>query len=217
MRFLRLLLVALATLVLALFVGSNGPASAQPACGTVTANTTLAGDCTGPMIVAASNIRIDLNGFAVKDSASQGILIVDQTNVRVENGSVTNNGLGISIAALSGGGGGHHLRNLQVTKNKNVGIIITASNDRNKLIRNTITGNAGAGILAFSESHIILGNITNNNNFGILVANTGQNDRILNNTALGNNIRDLHDDNATCDNNLWKNNTFNTANQTCIR
>ncbi len=212
MRILRLLLTALATLVLALFVGSNGPASAQPACGTVTANTTLAGDCTGPMIVAASNITIDLNGFAVVNSASEGIRIFGQTNVKVKNGSVVNNSsFGIRFDA---GGGKHILTGLQLTNNP-TGIFVQAGANSNRIAFNTLTGNT-EGIRVQSDRNRISGNNASNNTAtGILVV-VGQNNRIWNNTALANGGFDLVDGTAGCDNNTWKHNTFSTANQACI-
>ena len=38
---------------------------APPPCGTVTTNTNLSGDCTGPLVVGASGITVNLGGYAV--------------------------------------------------------------------------------------------------------------------------------------------------------
>ena len=216
MRFLRVLPVAVLALMLALWSSSAGPVSAQPACGTITTSITLTGDCTGPMVIAASNVRINLNGFAVVNSVVEGILIVDQTNVRVKNGSLTNNSIALRIAAgAGGGGGGHDLSNLQVMNNT-FGIIITPGNNSNRVRDNMITGSVGEGLLAASDGNRINGNdVSNNPGFGIIVS--GQNNKIHHNTALGNGIRDLQDNNAGCDRNRWQNNTFGTASPGCIQ
>lgn len=218
MRFLRLLCTILVALALGLFFGTSGPASAQPACGTVTTDTTLTGDCTGPMIVAASKITIDLNGFAVVNSASDGIRIINQVRVAVENGSVTNHGVtGIFIF----GGGRHHLQNLEVTNNANHGIQL-AETASNTVVDNTITGNGpccGGLVMtqASVKNRIEANNVSNNPGAGIaILGSLALKNMIKGNTALGNG-GDLFDLNVGCDKNRWKNNTFGTANQGCIQ
>jgi hypothetical protein len=49
----------------------------------------------------------------------------------------------------------------------------------------------------------------------ILSGSTGNS--VKGNTVQSNNATDLVDDNSACDNNTWRDNVFNTANQTCIQ
>ena len=221
MAFLRIVPIALVAVVLALLVGSGRPVSAQPpACGTVTTDTTLTGDCTGPMVVAASNIEIDLNGFAVGSSACVGIQIIGQTNVSVEDGTVTGSPKNCP-GILIDGGGGHRLEDLEVTGNGGFGIDL--GGDSNTVWDNTITGNGFGGLIAFGDEHIIEDNdVSNNGGFGIALAAGAQNNRVEDNTAFGNLgvgglIFDLFDVNDQCDNNLWEDNEFGAANRGCIQ
>lgn len=212
MTSLRMLPIALLAAGLVFFVGSSGSASAQPPCGTVTANTILAGDCAGPMTVAASNITINLNGFSVVGGGI-GIVINNQVNVHVRNGTVTGAQLGI----LLGGSGGNHLLH-QLTVSGNQFTAIDLSNGGNRVLRNNLSNNS-TGILVFGSSdNTIVGNTTNNNLVGITVTGGSQSNRLLRNTALGNSLVDLRDLNIlpSCDNNVWQNNTFGTANDACI-
>jgi hypothetical protein len=52
-------------------------ASAAPACGTVTSNTTLSSDCSGPLTVGASGITVDLGGHSVLCSGVPGVTGID--------------------------------------------------------------------------------------------------------------------------------------------
>src|SRR6266566_3630104 len=119
-----------------------------PLCGPVTTNTNLSGDCTGPLVVAASGITVNLGGHAVTcgpvpnpPPSSFGIEILDQTNDHVTNGEVENCFIGIEISL----GGGHELSNLNVHNNGNVGIDLKASSNND--IRNTISSsNSNIGV-----------------------------------------------------------------------
>ena len=158
MRFLRLLLTALATLVLALFVGSNGPASAQPPCGIVTTNIRLMGDCAGVMSIQASNIVVNLNGFTVTGGLNTAIQIPNQTNVKLMNGTVTG---GAIFNLFISGGGNHTIRNLTISSSGNHGIIVSASG--NRILNNVIESNPGQGIGLVGGDNVIANNQVNNN------------------------------------------------------
>jgi parallel beta-helix repeat protein len=104
-----------------------------------------------------------------------------------------------------------------VASNNEFGFIL-GDGTGNHLKENTTNGNSVMGIEIVGETstaHTIENNTANGNVlFGIhLGGSTGNN--VNGNTAL-NNSTDLVDDSIACDNNIWTNNVFNTANQTCI-
>jgi parallel beta-helix repeat protein len=91
-------------------------AQTLPPCGVVVENTTLQGDCEGPLVVANSDLNVNLGGHTITcngDTSRDGINITNQRNVHVENGRVTACGTGIDIQ----GGGSHRLNNLTVFAN----------------------------------------------------------------------------------------------------
>jgi len=113
---------------------------APPLCSIVTTNTTLSGDCLGPLVVGASGITVNLGGHAVTcgpvpnpPAGSPGIEILDQTNDHVTNGEVENCFEGIKIDL----GGGHELSNLNVHNHGFAGIVLQTSSNND--IRNTIS------------------------------------------------------------------------------
>lgn len=75
---------------------------------------------------------------------------------------------------------------------KGDGIRVFQAADRTRINANSVFGNAAYGI--------IVGSLDN---------------RILGNTTGGNEILDLHDQNAGCDGNQWRGNTFDTASPAC--
>jgi len=60
-------------------------------------------------------------------------------------------------------------------------------------------------------------NQTYQNNIGIWINNTSKSNSVVFNGSYANHTWDMEDDNANCDSNLWFNNLFSTANQSCIR
>jgi hypothetical protein len=66
-----------------------------------------------------------------------------------------------------------------------------------------------------SDSTAVL-NQTYQNSIGIWVKSSTSDDIVFNG-SYANSIWDMEDDNANCDSNLWFNNLFSTANQSCIR
>jgi hypothetical protein len=60
-------------------------------------------------------------------------------------------------------------------------------------------------------------NQTYQNDIGIWVNGTSKSNSIVFNGSYANFNLDMEDDNANCDSNLWFNNLFSTANQSCIR
>jgi hypothetical protein len=122
-----------------------------------------------------------LDGIAIFSDQATGQL---NTGNVIEENVVTGNGFGL-LAARPGDGIRTFLRaNLNVIRN------------------NTVTDNAGAGILIpnGSLSNTIVGNVALRNARQATAANPRF---------------DLQDGNTACDNNTWSGNTFETANQAC--
>lgn len=118
-----------------------------------------------------------------------GIMLSDFS----DNNTITNN-----VSNNNGGGGEGH------------GIVIY--NGANNLIRNNVTnGNDFAGIRITSEANTAKGNMVSGNaDVGIWIVAGGTMSNVHNNTVLGSGNTDMQDDNANCDANMWKNNTFQT-------
>lgn len=125
-----------------------------------------------------------------------------------------------------------------VREQANSGGIVLAGND-NDVVHNDVNDEIE---LIDSSNNTIVNNSANNGIFGIRLlsliggsnnndihANTTDNNKkngiLLQSGATGNNISgnksfnnltDMEDDNASCDNNKWTGNQFNTASQSCI-
>lgn len=83
--------------------------------------------------------------------------------------------------------------------------------DGNRVVANLAVDAVGDGISIFSNDNLIRRNgVFGNGDDGIIVVETFSNNRIINNRALGNGI-DLIDQNLDCDDNVWANNTFGSA------
>ena len=81
----------------------------------------------------------------------------------------------------------------------------------NLVVGNLALDAVGDGISIFSNDNLIGGNgAFSNGDEGIIVVATFGNNRIVNNRALGNGT-DLTDQNLDCDDNVWANNTFESA------
>lgn len=194
-------------------VAATGRAEAQtPLCGTVTESVHLTGDCIGPMVVEANNITINLNGFAVRDGQT-GISIINRVKVRVLNGEVRNNVIGIQIAGGSPGGG-HMLEGLRIADNSVAGVAIVLPQHGNRVVNNEIIGDTDAGtpdsggtaIILNSDGNLVVRNILSNGT-GSGIAVGGSDNTIVNNSASNFNNFDYIDDTNPCAN-LWRNNAF---------
>ncbi|MEN3314015.1 MAG: hypothetical protein V7605_249 [Acidimicrobiaceae bacterium] len=178
----------------------TGVASAVPAqaatldCGThITHNTTLTanvGPCTGTdgLVVTASNVTLNLNGFKVtakkRPGDQAGIRLVQVTGVTVKGGTVSGFDAGVAIF----GGSGNTVTNMTVSDNVNDlrdgacdlgdGISMTNS-DGNTITTNLVSHNGPFG--------------------GISVVEDSNANQIKNNTVVGNNVAGL----GGCGNGGW--------------
>jgi len=144
-------------LVAVVAVGAATTAWAQlpPPCGDVFVDTTLTGDCQGPLTVAADDVTVDLAGHQVLCimSPGTGIMVSDRQDVRIRNGQVNNCG----VAVLLQGGGGHIVTRLTISSALGVGVRVDHSDDN--LLRNLrIAGVRAFGVEVSGENNRIKGN-----------------------------------------------------------
>jgi parallel beta-helix repeat protein len=160
-----------------------------------------------------------------KTSATQGTIqnfglgIRNDFNSAIITGILfTNNGLGIRI-----GGFNNSVLGNKVLGNQGNGIQLRLAD--NAVIKdNVIDNNEGVGIIAESSNvNVIQSNQVDHNGSSGIVLSVNSNDNVIQKNTVQTNGKqstppgfDLEDDNPSCDNNTWKNNTFGSANQTCI-
>ena len=142
------------------------------------------------------NVSFDDNGV--------GIVLVESNGNKIFKNEIHNNGFGIFLIDSD-----HNEIEGNEANNNFVGIFLEGSND-NKVERNEANENRDIGIfLNRSNDNKIAGNEANDNeDVGILLIGFGN--HIKKNSARRNGI-DLRDTNATCDNNRWEDNTFDTS------
>lgn len=143
---------------------------AQPAvkpCGTITQSTTLQADCAAPLMVGADNIKINLNGFAVKrtsENEDDPELDVGYIQVRNRRGVTITNGKveGYCYRCLRiRGGYSNRVTNMSlVAGEEGMGVIV--DNSRGNLIKNVkiISGGARVGVNILRGDENIVDHLT---------------------------------------------------------
>jgi parallel beta-helix repeat protein len=160
----------------------------------------LAGDCTGSgafaIFITASKVELALAGHTITSGTPPfegafGIVAQDVSGLHIE-------GPGTITGFLNAGVG-------------------FANVSRSSIEQVTTSANAETGIdlRGSSVANVVAGNTATNNGTGILLEDDSTGNRIVGNTALSNGV-DLADTHAGCDQNKWKGNVFDTANQSCI-
>jgi len=81
--------------------------------------------------------------------------------------------------------------------------------------RVTVTNNTRIGIELSSSDNVVRDNVADSDSVGIFADFGAIGNTITGNSAHSNAL-DLVDSNAHCGTNVWLNNSFGTANQTCI-
>jgi hypothetical protein len=160
MRHLRgITLAGLATVVLVPAAGHARPAAAQiTSCGqTVTTNAVLAQNltCTGDgVVVGASGITIDLNGFAIKGDEGSGDYGVDDSgaydHVAIKHGVLRNFETGIYAP---GGADAISVANVAAVRNANAGLFVVG--DLTSIRSSTFAANSFDGIEIMGDSATI--------------------------------------------------------------
>jgi len=196
----------------------------------------------GGIHIDADNVRLHLDGHTLDGLGvgAIGLLIIGSNNSVFGSGTVKNFQFNIFLGdpALLETPVGNRLANITAAGSSGPGILVTNSiqnaiinctftnnaygiylgigSSRNAFISNTARGNEFAGILVVYSDNVLLGNQTDGNQYGIQVEVSSSRNAILANKAHHNTTYDLDDDNAACDDNVWKSNSFGTANRRCI-
>jgi parallel beta-helix repeat protein len=160
-------------------------------------------------VLGGSNaIRINGAGNRVEGNlvggSERGIRIDGIENVVADN-VIAGIGEGIEVRGAS-----NRIRRNQIAGAIDQGIELRGAG-KNRVVGNLAVGAVGDGISIFSNENVIRGNgVFRNGDDGIIVVEGFGSNRIVNNSALGNGT-DLADQNRDCDDNVWANNTFGSA------
>jgi parallel beta-helix repeat protein len=187
--------------------------------------------------VYASNVVLDLHGHTLLGpggpSTGSGVAVLSYQNVTVTNGTISGFAAGVfvnaarcqvtGIRAVSNSSYGIHVDYLgtgsTVSGNECSGstLAIVCRASHSLILNNNVSRSYQGITLTPGNADItVRGNTTNLNTWGIAVQAGASANTIEQNTALGNSSADLYDGNASCDANIWRNNTFATGNQGCI-
>jgi parallel beta-helix repeat protein len=205
----RSLIVAIAGILLA---GALGTGSAAASTGTliVTANTTLAEDHHGNILIEGDNVTLDCAGHTVFGPGTSGfaggIQVAGGSGLMIRRCTVTGftvNGIyafgashGRYIDNLLVGNGNHgiHLEqgtdNLLVgntsTANGAIGIVLTQST-QSRIVNNSLLGNrdwAGIALMDGSHDNLVVDNTVSQNGLGIVLDGAGDNTVSANTATL---------------------------------
>jgi parallel beta-helix repeat protein len=178
----------------------------------------------GILLRNASSVTVD--NFHASFNGGSGVDVQGGSNNRIMNcDSLNNAGNGMVFASSNG----NTITNCTITANMGYGIWLNTS-DQNQIFTSAVNGNKKTGILVGCQkegkclgskgsnlNHLSSTGANGNSSAGIAVEQGSSNNQITSMTASGNGGgNDLIDNNPNCDGNLWFNNGFGAANQTCI-
>jgi parallel beta-helix repeat protein len=233
-----MLALCLAALAAGVVVGSSGAVSkATVTCGDTISSPgiySLAGDCTGGGITILSDyVTLQLMGHKLTGGAdgievssashvlvrgpgtilgySEGVYVVDSSDVRIDGLTVAESGNGILV---------QYSNNVAVTHNAigltEVGVTLFESSGDTVEWNKVVDSGTGIDLEYGSSNNTVVDNSATSNDYGIYVDYGATGNRIFANNAKGNSFYDLFDNNLGCDSNQWRRNGFNTRNQPCI-
>jgi parallel beta-helix repeat protein len=137
-------------------------------------------------------------------SGSERGIRIDGIENDVADNVIAGVGEGIEVRGAS-----NRIRRNQIAGALDQGIELRGAG--NRVDANLAVDAVGDGISIFSNDNLIRDNgAFSNGDDGIIVVETFGNNQIVNNRALGNGT-DLTDQNLDCDDNVWANNTFGSA------
>jgi hypothetical protein len=142
----------------------------------------------------STNLQLTRN---VVTTSLYGIYVYLDASDDIQRNELAGNSGGSGVTVQLGGDNQIHDNNVSGGGSAGVAGILVQSSSGNEIFNNNLLGNAG-GIFIFNQYA------------------TSGNNSIRNNASEGNFYYDLLDDNASCGTNVWKNNTFFSANRTCI-
>ena len=170
---------------------------------------TLQGLSPGTGIQAVFATDITIQGPGTITGFSDGVTLDFVDSSKVIGVTATRNSVGFEV-----GGNNNLLQGNEATLN-GLGIAIFFGSE-NTIINNFLMNNSGGIDLVFADLNKIYANTANSNLRGITLVGSTQNE-IHGNGALGNESQDMFDSEPNCDDNQWRGNQFDTANQPCIQ
>lgn len=170
----------------------------------LTGNLTQPNTYTNAIEVDANNVTIDLNGFTISgaggDGRKSGITILDNSNIEIRNGAITNFGYpdGNGVYADSSSNN-IKVENVRVVNNGMYGLSLWGKG--NSVINCVATGN-NSGIVAHNA--VIKNNVASNNTY---IGISSGNSTVTNNTASENGWNGINNaDNGSVVGNTTNNN-----------
>lgn len=137
--------------------------------------------------------------------------LVDGTGVQL----VDNRAVGSRLGFVVAGAEGRLVRN--EARENVIGIFVDDRARENALVANVATRNIAAGIVAAgTRNRLVLNRAADNVTHGLRVTTAASALAISGTVARRNGALDLTDDTPGCGGNRWRNNRFETRNQTCV-
>src|ERR1700722_735797 len=180
----------------------------------------------GDAVLLQNASGVTVANFNASFNGGTGVDIQGGSNNRVMNcDSISNAGNGFIVASSNV----NSISNCSINGNTGYGVWLNSAN-QNQIFTSSLNGNGKIGVLVGCHkegkctgnkgsvlNHLSSSGTNGNSGAGITVEEGSSNNVITNMSAGGNGgTSDLIDNNPSCDGNLWFNNAFGDASQTCI-
>lgn len=180
----------------------------------------------GDGVVLRNASSVTVANFNASFNGGTGVNVQGGSNNRILNcDSIANSGNGVILASSNV----NTISNCSINGNTGYGVWLNTSN-QNQIFTSAINGNGKIGVLVGCHkegkcngnkgsdlNHFSSSGANGNSGAGITVEEGSSNNQITNMSSAGNGGSfDLIDNNANCDGNLWFNNAFGDASQSCI-
>ena len=180
----------------------------------------------GDAVLLQNASGVTVANFNASFNGGTGVDIQGGGNNRVMNcDSISNAGNGVIVASSNV----NTISNCTINSNTGYGVWLNASN-QNQIFTSALNSNGKIGLLVGCQkegkckgnkgsdlNHVSSSGANGNSGAGITVEEGSSNNQITSMSSAGNGgTSDLIDNNPGCDGNLWFNNAFGGASQTCI-
>ena len=178
----------------------------------------------GVLLQNASGVTVA--NFNASFNGGTGVEVQGGSSNRIMNcDSISNAGNGVILASSNL----NTISNCSINGNTGYGVWLNTAN-QNQIFTSSVNGNGKIGLLVGCHkegkctgnkgsdlNHLSSTGANGNSGAGITVEEGSSNNQITNMSSAGNGgTSDLIDNNPSCDGNLWFNNAFGDASQTCI-
>ena len=178
----------------------------------------------GVLLQNASGVTVA--NFNASFNGGTGVEVQGGSSNRIMNcDSISNAGNGVILASSNV----NTISNCSINGNTGYGVWLNTAN-QNQIFTSSVNGNGKIGLLVGCHkegkctgnkgsdlNHLSSTGANGNSGAGITVEEGSSNNQITNMSSAGNGgTSDLIDNNPSCDGNLWFNNAFGDASQTCI-